>query len=292
MGRSAVLVTGASSDLMRRVICLVDPERYRVIGLTRNAARLQDPHIEVREGDIRDPRIVAEAASGVELVLHAAAATHARDAREYRDVNVEGTRNVVQACRQAGQPRLAFVSSRTAVADGGAYGVSKLRAEELVRTGCSHWTILRPAEVYGLARRTGIDKLIHDARHRRVVPCPSGPRSLLYPIHVDDAAAAIHHFAFEAWEDATTHIINGVDGFTLPALLRRIARQSRRWVLPVPVPRPFMVLLQWAIESTGADVGFVPDQVPRLYCTKEVEAPRLPQRRLADYLSADAPRGT
>ena len=292
MGRSAVLVTGASSDLMRRVIRLLDPERYRVIGLTRNVARLQDPLIEVREGDIRDPRIVAEAASGVELVLHAAAATHARDAREYRDVNVEGTRNVVQACNQVGQPRLAFVSSRAAVADGGAYGVSKLRAEELVRTGCSHWTILRPAEVYGLARRTGIDKLIHDARYRRVVPCPAGPRSLLYPIHVGDAAAAIHHFAFEAWEDATTHVINGVDGFTVPALLRCIARQSHRWVLPVPVPRPFMVLLQWAIESTGADVGFVPDQVPRLYCTKEVEVPRLPQKRLADYLSADAQGGT
>ena len=53
-----------------------------------------------------------------------------------------------------------------------------------------------------------------------------------------------------------------------------------------------MVLLQWAIESTGADVGFVPDQVPRLYCTKEVEVPRLPQKRLADYLSADAQGGT
>lgn len=289
MTHAAVLVTGASSELMRRVIGRIDRARYRVVGLTRDATRLRDAGIEVRQGDVRDPALVAAAVSGADIVVHAAGLTHARDARAYLEVNVGGTRNVVDACRKTAGTRLALVSSRSAVKGGGAYAESKLQAEAVVQAGCAHWTILRPAEVYGLSKTTGIDKMLHDAQHRRILPCPAGPRTRLYPLHVDDAAAAIHHFVFEAWQDGATHTVNGGEGFTVPQLVRCVARHAHHWVLPLPVPRPLMRLLQRASEVSGVDLGFVPDQVPRLYCAKGVQTPCLPQMRLADYVARGAP---
>ncbi|MCF8382477.1 MAG: SDR family NAD(P)-dependent oxidoreductase [Chlorobium sp.] len=111
-----VLVTGASgfigSHLVRRSL----GDGYQVRALVRkgNARNwmLQQLGAEIVEGDIRDPRAVARAVKGCDLVFHAAALTSDWGTpQDFADINVGGTRNVAIASLESGVKRLVYVSS-------------------------------------------------------------------------------------------------------------------------------------------------------------------------------------
>ncbi len=72
-------------------------------------------HIEIFQGDIRDPNGVREAMKGVEATFHLAAliaipfSYHSPDA--YVDTNIKGTLNVLQAARDLGTARVLVTST-------------------------------------------------------------------------------------------------------------------------------------------------------------------------------------
>ena len=74
------------------------------------------------QGDLRDARAVADACKGVDAVVHVAAlhgkAWKAAGDDESFDVNVVGTKNVLEAARQAGVARVVFTSSIWATGHG------------------------------------------------------------------------------------------------------------------------------------------------------------------------------
>lgn len=74
------------------------------------------PNITLREGDVRDPATVREAAEGVEVIVHAAAqtavTTSVTDPRQDFENNVIGAFNVVEAARDAkSRPAVVFCST-------------------------------------------------------------------------------------------------------------------------------------------------------------------------------------
>lgn len=107
--------------------------------------------LETIEGDVTDAAAVERAVSGTEAVIHAASVySHdRRDARRIEQVNVDGTRLVIEAARRAGVARIVYVSSAYALLDDrsgvlsplskagapvGAYLRSKAEAERVARS--------------------------------------------------------------------------------------------------------------------------------------------------------------
>jgi nucleoside-diphosphate-sugar epimerase len=78
-------------------------------------------HLKVVEGDLRDPRVVAAATAGAEVVYHLAAlpsvARSVADPRTCHEVNVDGTLNVLLAAVDAGARRLVYASSSSVYGD-------------------------------------------------------------------------------------------------------------------------------------------------------------------------------
>jgi len=110
------LVTGASgvvgANLVRellarggavRALVRPGPPRRALVGLPA----------EVAPGDVLDPRSLAEAVRGVDVVFHAAArfSYDAREQSEIERVAVEGTRNVIRAASEAGVARVVLTAS-------------------------------------------------------------------------------------------------------------------------------------------------------------------------------------
>ncbi len=120
-----VLVTGGGgylgSQLVARLAALPDGQRPEVIvshDLREPARRL--PHVEYAAFDIRSPELAATIAEHrINVVVHLAAIMPSGKAQtrdfEY-DVDVNGTRNLLQACVQHGVQRIVVSSS------GAAYG--------------------------------------------------------------------------------------------------------------------------------------------------------------------------
>lgn len=112
-----VLVTGGGGFLGRHIVAklLARGERVRILGRSPQpdlAAR----GVEVIQGDMADPAVVHRAAEGVAAVFHVAALAGVWGPEAtYRRINVEGTRNVLSACRAHGVPKLIYTSTPSVV---------------------------------------------------------------------------------------------------------------------------------------------------------------------------------
>lgn len=86
---------------------------YKVRALVRPTSRLRELDLETALGDLRDKDSLARAARGCSLVFHVAADYRlwARNPSELYQSNVEGTRNLLEAARQAGVERVIYTST-------------------------------------------------------------------------------------------------------------------------------------------------------------------------------------
>jgi nucleoside-diphosphate-sugar epimerase len=159
-----VLVTGASGFLGRAVCAELLERDHEVSALVRRPGS-EPPGTAPLAGDLVDAEALAAAVdrAAPECVVHLAAEIASqRDADRIAEVNVEGTRRLLEACRTAGAPRFVFASTVvTGDAHGGeidedsvlpvetAYGRSKQEGERLVLESGLSSVIIRPSHVYG-----------------------------------------------------------------------------------------------------------------------------------------------
>ena len=155
--------------------------------------------VPVVRGDVRDPASLAAAMEGVEGVVLAHQfpnfpIENPKAHQTFREVDAEGTANVIAALKAHGQPRHLVYLSGAAVRDemAGAHpGIdAKLDAERHVRESGIPWTILRASIVYGPGDHY-LSRLADMIASGPVVPVFGDGRALSAPIHVEDLAQAI-----------------------------------------------------------------------------------------------------
>jgi dihydroflavonol-4-reductase len=107
------LVTGASGFIGWHVAKALVERGRKVRALVRPASKITDLEVERITGDLRDPESLARAACGCSVVYHVAADYRlwARDPQELYRSNVDGTRNLIAAARQAGVERFIYTST-------------------------------------------------------------------------------------------------------------------------------------------------------------------------------------
>ncbi len=152
-----VLLTGANGFLAANMIRELNKRSVPVRGMVRKSAELRSiegTDLEIVYGSFLQAGEIDQAVRGCDVVIHSAANTGPTPTalRHYLGTNVEGTRNVVNACLGNGVQRLIFVSTVNTIGFGSAenpgredwpldgapfsrsgYAVSKLMAEDLVR---------------------------------------------------------------------------------------------------------------------------------------------------------------
>jgi dihydroflavonol-4-reductase len=170
-----VAVTGASGHIGANLVRELIGRGYEVVALVRQSSRALDG-LEVNRvrGDLEDLDSLRKAFVGVQQVYHMAAyiSIQSGEQEKLQSINVEGTRNVIQACQAEGVSTLVHFSSihalnqhpldRAVTEDnplvaarktrGGDYEYSKAQADRLVRE-CDGTTlstrIIYPSAVIG-----------------------------------------------------------------------------------------------------------------------------------------------
>jgi 2-alkyl-3-oxoalkanoate reductase len=206
-----VLITGASGFLGSHVAEQLARGGHGVVALVRRSSNTRFlstlSGVELAYGAVEDADSVRRAMSGVDAVVHSAGLVKARDEAEFFRINVEGTRNLLDAARAVAPSlkRFVFVSSLAAVGpslDGRPvpadarpapvtrYGRSKLEAERLVlaEKDALPVVVLRPPMIYG--PRDSETFAFFQSVSRRFLPMLGDGRNTLSVIYASDAAAA------------------------------------------------------------------------------------------------------
>jgi len=166
-----VFVTGGLGFTGAALVARLLREGHSVAALDKQPGlareELEAAGAEITLGSILDRDLVARGAAGAEVVMHLAAAFRESGAPDsvYREVNVEGTRIVVEEARKAGARKLVYCSTQgvhghvanppgdeaSPIAPEDYYQETKYLGEEVVRSTAEglEYTILRPTAIYG-----------------------------------------------------------------------------------------------------------------------------------------------
>ena len=112
------VVTGGGGFVGRHLVAslLERGDRVRVVDLRADA----NGDAEIVEGDITDAAAMEKALAGADTVFHNASVVHTKQNREdfVWKVNLDGTRNVLAACKKHAIGKLVYVSSGSVVYEG------------------------------------------------------------------------------------------------------------------------------------------------------------------------------
>lgn len=270
------LVTGATgflgSHLCRRLI----DEGYNITilrRLTSDLTILKGLNLNHAVGDITDGKVVDRAVKGQDMVIHAAAQVGRCLGDIQTRVNVEGTQNVVRACKKYNVKRLLHVSSIATIGipsdpDHPAdetfpfnfekidlnYNISKRRAEEEVRKESFDGldtVIVNPGWIFGpFGNSFRGGELIDKVRRGRIVTYFLGGVNV---VHVEDVVNGILS-ALKLGRNGERYILGGEN-----VSFRQIAEVTAEYLglrrIFIPIPSIITGLAAILLEPIGKLTG-------------------------------------
>ena len=267
-----ILVTGATgfigSRLVNKLASTAD-EIYVLVRTNSDLTSLSDVlhKIHLVYGDITDRASIDEAMKGMNLVYHSAGLTYMGDKKNallYK-INVEGTRNILQAAAAAGVERVVHVSSITAVGiafdkkpvDESVvwnfetisleYARTKHIAEQLVADAVKNGldcVIVNPAFVFGAGDLNfNAGRIIKDVYNRRL---PFYPLGGICVVDVEIVADTIMT-AMEKGKTGERYIIGG-ENVSYKELADTISRITGAPKILLPLPFWMAKLLKSALD--------------------------------------------
>jgi len=114
-----IVITGSHGFVGRALVDRFVEHGHQVRGLDMIDTPVRSD-AEFLKVDIRDRQAVSRGCEGMDTIIHNASLVHTRHNREEDvwAVNLGGTKNIVEACREHAIPRLVYISSASAVYEG------------------------------------------------------------------------------------------------------------------------------------------------------------------------------
>ncbi len=187
-----VLLTGATGFIGKQLVNDLKANNIDFKCLLRrtpsNEALTKKLSLNVIYGALEDITALSAATYQADIVIHLAAMLHTSDKTDLKIANVDGTNNLLEACKKNNVKKFIFISSYLASPQfSGYYGVTKRKGEELVKSSGLEYVILRPTMVYG-RNDYYLSMISSMVKKHKIVPLPNFN---LQPVHVSDVSKAI-----------------------------------------------------------------------------------------------------
>jgi len=205
------LVTGGGGFLGRYIVEALQAQGHEVAVLCRgDYPFLRQQGVRLIQADLADAPAVRQACDGIERVFHVASRTGPWGRYEdFHRTNVQGTRNLIEACQAAGVHKLIYTSSPSAVIGFddlrgvnetcpyptrpiSAYQHTKMLAEQMVLSANGQQdlvtTALRPHAIWGPRDTQLLPALIERHKAGKLVRVGTG-ENLISVSYVENAAS-------------------------------------------------------------------------------------------------------
>jgi nucleoside-diphosphate-sugar epimerase len=264
-----ILITGASGYLGNKLANKLADQGNEVHAFIRQTASeefLQHPNITIFKGDILNKESLMIAMKGCKQVYHTAAkvGVWAKDPSVFYDVNVEGTRIVLDAALASGVEKTVFTSTSGVIGptldkpleendprlidfviD---YDLSKKKAEDLVLNYTKEGmnvVIVSPSKVYGpgnVSHSLTATAIINTFLKKRITFIPSPGNNCVCFAYADDVVAG-HILAMEKGRSGEKYILGGIN-ISYKDLFYRIRTLAHRRAYIIKLPKA--IIKAWA----------------------------------------------
>ena len=286
-----LLVTGGAGFVGRHLAekLLEDGQRVRIYDI-RTKLDLVHPNLDFVHGDVGDPKMLQRATKGVEGIFNLVSLLPcSRAGRMFWKVNVDGTRNVLEAALAAGVKKVVHVSSsivygrpeRTpcdetcAPRPVGEYGRSKLEAEVVCKDFMQRGlgiNIIRPRFIIGEGR-LGLLTILFDwvSRGKRIYIIGNGRNRFQMLAYQDLIEACVLAFkkdvvgeVFNVGAEDTPLLIDQMN-----ALVEHAGTGSKVCAIPGWFARMCLIVLDWLrLSPLGTEHYLIADKDFLLDCSK------------------------
>ena len=250
-------ITGASGFIGRALMqqCFQRQWDVRVLQHNRHPAgeNPSEQKYDVVKGDITNPGSLEGLLEGTDILFHCAAALGASilSASDFFRINGEGTKNILQAAKDAGVPKIVHFSSAGvlgSVENGevanedyplnpqNSYDRSKLEGENIARRFAKEGmdiVIVRPGWVYGPGDRRTF-KLLKAIAKKRFILVTKG-KTLQTPVHIDDLVNGVFLCA-EKGQRGNIYHIAGSEVLPVKDVVTTIASATGSKIPPINLP--------------------------------------------------------
>ncbi|HWM93175.1 MAG TPA: NAD-dependent epimerase/dehydratase family protein [Thermoanaerobaculia bacterium] len=280
-----VLVTGGTGFTGKALVCRLLELGHQVVALDYKEGlktqEIRDWGAEVVLGSVTDMEVVRRAVKDAEVVHHVAAAFREMDVPEsyYHEVNVGGTRNVLQAALDEGVRKVIYCSTcgvhgnvdhppageDAPIQPADYYQRTKWEAEPMAREFFERGlktTILRPAAIYGPGDPERF-YLIFKRVARGTFPMFGNGRTLYHPLYIDNLVDAFILAMEDGNGDGEAYLIADEQYIEIEDLVRRVGRAIGVDVKVPHYPVWPVVVAGHIVEKACKPFGINPPIFPR-----------------------------
>jgi len=280
-----ILVTGGTGFTGKALVKRLLEDGHQVVALDYKEGlktqELREWGAEVVIGSVTDRELVNTAMQGVEVVQHLAAAFREMNVPEshYDDVNIQGTRNVLEAAEKEGVKKFVYCSTcgvhgnidnppgdeNSPIQPADYYQRTKYEAEpvvmEFVEKGMKA-TILRPAAIYGPGDPERF-QMIFKRVNQGKFPMFGDGKTTYHPLYIDNLVDALVLSMDPEKGNGEAYLIADEEYVEIEDLVKRSAK-----ALGVEVSIPHYPVLPVVIaghlcEKICKPFGIVPPIFPR-----------------------------
>ncbi len=235
---------------------------------------------DVTLGSITDAGAVEKCSEGAEVVLHLAAAFREVGAPDslYEEVNVGGTRIVLEAARRAGARKLVYCSTQgvhghvdappgdetSPIAPEDYYQETKYLGEEVVReeAGDLEYTIIRPTAIYGPGDPGRFVMIFRRVNHGRFLMFGSGD-TFYHPVYIDNLVDAFVLSMQAGVGAGEAYLIADAEYFPIRVLVAKVAEALGVELSMPKLPIGPLIVAGHVCEKLCKPFGINPPIFPR-----------------------------
>lgn len=280
-----VLVTGGTGFTGKALVKRLLDEGHTVVAMDYKEGlktqELRDWGAEVVIGTVTDRDIVKQVMQDIEFVYHIAAAFREMDVPNsyYHDVNVGGTKIVLEEAVAAGVKKLVYCSTcgvhgnvdnppaneDAPINAADYYQQTKYEAEPLVNEFSKQGlktVIIRPAAIYGPgdAERFG---MIYRQVNKGFFPIFGNGKTLYHPLYIDNLVDSFINVLPEDIGNGGTYLIADGDYIQIKDLVQKVADSMQAKPFIFHLPFTPLRLLSQVVEVICKPFNIVPPIFPR-----------------------------
>ncbi len=277
-----VLITGGTGFIGSQLAlsCLEKGYSVTVLGQENTDAEKENVKLIEEHGatvvlsSVNDRDKVFELMNGIDYVFHLAAAQHEMNVpdQRYWDVNVQGTRNVLEASVEAGVKTFVHgstigvygsalqgnIDEQSSLKPSNIYGKTKLEGEKLVLSFSDQLSVVvvRISETYGPGDRRLLK--LFKAIKKKVFFMIGNGRNIHHLIYIDDLIDGMLLAADSKEARGRVFVFAGKDSVTTMEMVNLIADQLGTKVPGIRAPLSLFLFVATILEVTLRPLGIQP----------------------------------